>query len=138
MYVSIQTICVYAIVCPTLFILLQVPLSNLQSGGSNFRLQRENQLQQNVTEDLGPSITLPPSLFTNLTSPRVGVFFTYYPTAVFFPLAQGTHSDIIIGTPVIGASVANVTVRELEENVTVVFQLQNTVSALYVCVMALI
>ena len=38
--------------------------------------------------------------------------------------------------PVIGASVANVTVRELEENVTVVFQLQNTVSALYVCVMA--
>ena len=126
----------FLIVCPTLFTLLQVPLSNLQSGGSNFTLRRE--VQQNVTEDLGPSITLPPSLFTNLTSPHVGVFFTYYPTAVFFPLAQGTHSDIIIGTPVIGASVANVTVRELKENVTVVFQLQNTVSALYVCDMALI
>ena len=35
----------------------------------------------------------------------------------------------MIGTPVIGAIVANAVLRDLEENVTVVFQLQNTVSS---------
>ena len=103
--------------------LLQVPQTNLLSGGTTFTAP-----QQNITEDQSPSIALPPSLFINLTRPMIGVFFTHYATAVFFPLAEGTREDIVIGTSVIGASVANVTVRNLENNITVVFQLRNTVS----------
>ena len=104
--------------------LLQVPRTNLLSGDTTFTAP-----QQNITEDQSPSIALPPSVFINLTRPMIGVFFTHYATAVFFPLAEGTREDIVIGTSVIGASVANVTVRNLEDNITVVFQLRNTVSA---------
>ena len=100
-----------------------MPLTNLQSDGTTFAAP-----QQSVPEDQSPSIALPPSLFNNLITRDVGVFFTHYSTAVFFPLAEGTREDIVIGTSVIGASVANVTVRNLENNITVVFQLQNTVS----------
>ena len=111
--------------------LLQVPQTNLLSGGTTFTAP-----QQNITEDQSPSIALPPSLFINLTRPMIGVFFTHYATAVFFPLAEGTREDIVIGTSVIGASVANVTVRNLENNITVVFQLRNTVSTVAcVCVL---
>ena len=103
--------------------LLQVPRTNLLSGDTTFTAP-----QQNITEDQSPSIALPPSVFINLTRPIIGVFFTHYATAVFFPLAEGTREDIVIGTSVIGASVANITVRNLEDNITVVFQLRNTVS----------
>ena len=109
-------------------LIFQVPLANLQSDGTTFAAPREP--QQNITEDQGPSIVLPPSLFMNLTTRDIGVFFTHYATPVFFPLAEGTRPDIVIGTSVIGASVANVTVRNLENNVTVVFQLQDTVSTI--------
>ena len=111
--------------------LLQVPRTNLVSGGTTFSAP-----QQNITEDqpAGPSIVLPSSLFMNLTTRDVGVFFTHYATPVFFPLAEGTRPDIVIGTSVIGASVANVTVRNLENNITVVFQLRTNVStSLYMC-----
>ena len=112
-----------------------MPRTNLLSGGTTFSAP-----QQNITEDqpAGPSIALPPSLFMNLTTLDVGVFFTHYATPVFFPLAEGTRSDIVIGTSVIGASVANVTVRNLENNITVVFQLRTTVStSLYMCTVIL-
>ena len=107
-------------------LIFQVALTNLQSDSITFAAPREP--QQSVPEDQSPSITLPPSLFNNLITRDVGVFFTHYSTAVLFPLAEDTRSDIVIGTSVIGASVANVTVRNLEDNITVVFQLQNTVS----------
>ena len=108
-----------------------MPQTNLLSGGTTFTAP-----QQNITEDQSPSIALPPSLFINLTRPMIGVFFTHYATAVFFPLAEGTREDIVIGTSVIGASVANITVRNLENNITVVFQLRNTVSTVAcVCVL---
>ena len=109
-------------------LIFQVPLANLQSDGTTFAAPREP--QQNISDDQSPSIALPPSLFMNLITRDVGVFFTHYTTAVFFPLAKGTQSDIRIGTSVIGASVANITVRNLENNITVVFQLQDTVSTI--------
>ena len=108
--------------------MFQVPLADLQSDGTTFAAPREP--QQNVSEDQGPRIALPSSLFMNLTTRDVGVFFTHYATPVFLPLAEGTREDIVIGTSVIGASVANVTVRDLEDNITVVFQLQDTVSTI--------
>ena len=103
-----------------------MPLVNLQSDGTTFAAPRKP--QQNISEDQSPRIALPPSLFMNLITRDVGVFFAHYTTAVFFPLAEGTQSDIRIGTSVIGASVANVTVRNLENNITGVFKLQDTVS----------
>ena len=111
---------------------LQVPLSNLQLDGLTFSASRERQRRQTSMGNQIPRINLPPSLFGSLMSPNVGVFFTFYATPIFFPLAEGTRSDIIIGTPAIGATVANVMLRDLEENVTVVFQLQNTVSNTYI------
>ena len=65
--------------------LLQVPRTNLLSGGTTFSAP-----QQNITEDqpAGPSIALPPSLFMNLTTRDVGVFFTHYATPVFFSFGR--------------------------------------------------
>ena len=130
MYVSVYTSRNDILIIQFFFlvvVIFQVLLTNLQSDGTTFAAPREP--QQSVPEDQGPSIALPPSLFNNLITRDVGVFFTHYATAVFFPLAEGIREDIVIGTSVIGASVANVTVRNLENNITVVFQLQNTVSA---------
>lgn len=118
--------------CTDLGDVLQVLLSDLQSDGLTFSVSRERQRRQTSMGNQIPRINLPPSLFGSLMSPNVGVFFTFYATPIFFPLAEGTRSDIIIGTPVIGATVANVMFRDLEENVTVVFQLQNTVSNTYI------
>ena len=75
-----------------------------------------------------PAIMLPQSLYDNISSP-IGTFFTFYATPVFFPLAEGSQDNHFVGTPVIGATVAGTEGFEnLQESVTVSFQLENSVS----------
>lgn len=57
------------------------------------------------------------------------MFFTRYDSPVMFPLAEGFQQGIEIRGPVIGAAVVDVVpVPELEDNVTIVFQLEDSVS----------
>lgn len=92
--------------------------------------KRRKRQESSSTNDDYPRVTLPPSLFESLSS-EVGVFFILYNDPVFFPLAEGVRPDIEIGSPVIGATVVDVTpIVELEDNVTIVFQLENAVSSI--------
>ena len=79
----------------------------------------------NVKQSDAPTIQLPQSLFNNITS-SIGLFFTFYQTAVFFPLAEGSQNDSLVGTSVIGVTIAESV--GFEENITILFQLNNPVS----------
>ena len=75
-----------------------------------------------------PEIMLPQSLYDNISSP-IGMFFAFYATPDFFPLAEGSQDNYFIGTPVIGATVAGTEEFEnLQESVTILLQLENSVS----------
>ena len=71
---------------------------------------------------------LPRSLFESLGN--ASVFFTFYETPIFFPLAEGSREDIVVGTSVIAATVAGNDIMNLQENVTILLQLQNPVGSL--------
>ena len=76
-----------------------------------------------------PAIMLPQSLYDNISSP-IGMFFTFYATPDFFPLAEGSQGNQFIGTPVIGAMVAGTEgFGNLQESVTILLRLENSVSS---------
>ena len=53
------------------------------------------------------SIYLPPAVFSNLTVSSVGLLYSYYSTAVLFPVRNINETEYpAIATPVIGASLA--------------------------------
>ena len=106
----------------SLFCVLQVTVENLRNGLNYYPFATGTQSQQsdNIT-----TINLPRSLFERLNSTTVDVFFTFYESPVLFPLRGGSNG--IIGTPVIGATVVGFQISGLEENVTAIFQLKNSV-----------
>ena len=70
-------------------------------------------------------ISLPTSLFGLLGVESVGVFFTFYEGPVLFPLGNGTgNEDTIVGTPVIGATVANQSLVNLLDPIVILLRLQ--------------
>ena len=80
-----------------------------------------------MSDDSPNSITLLQSLFEDLDNASASVFFTLYETAVFFPLAEGSQEDTTVGTSVIAAAVAGRDITNLQENVTILLQLENPV-----------
>ncbi len=113
----------------------QVPVTDVSSNGarrSPLARSRGRGKRQEPTDDVYPMITFPQSFFESFSGSEFRVFFTRYATALFFPLAGGTRQGIEIGTPVIGARVVGVTpVPDLEDNVTITFQLANAVCQAY-------
>ena len=79
-------------------------------------------LPQSLFEDLGNASA---SVFFTLY--ETAVFFTLYETAVFFPLAEGSQEDATVGTSVIAAAVAGMYITNLQENITILLQLENPV-----------
>ena len=76
--------------------------------------------------DQNASIILPASLFQRITAEVVGIGFTFYETAAFFPLPEDSPT---IGSPVIGALVVpgRFNFSDLSENVTIFLRLTQTV-----------
>ena len=90
------------------------------------------------------AVMLPPSLFLQITQQQndtnsnaagaTGIVFTFYDSAVLFPLGNGTNSSdnddilIMVGTPVIGADIAGLEVIELAEPFTILLRLNNEVT----------
>ena len=74
-------------------------------------------------------IILPASLFQRTTSEVVGIGFTFYETAAFFPLSEDSPFNRVIGSPVIGALVVpgRFNFSDLGENVTIFLRLTQTV-----------
>lgn len=87
--------------------------------------------RREVSNDSPDSIMLPQSLFENLDNANASLFFTFYETAVLFPLGEGSQEGTAVGTGVIAASVAGRDIANLQENVTILLQLENTVG--YTC-----
>ena len=84
-----------------------------------------------MVEDAG-TLSLPPSLFTDnrISQTKTGIFFSFYETAVLFPLKNTTENDTIdIGSSVIGATVAGVVAKNLDDPVMIALQVHLQVSA---------
>ena len=81
-----------------------------------------------TTTLLDASVSLVPSLFAELGSTtEVGLGFTFYETAVLFPLREGSPSNLTIGSAVIGALVAGQSFSNLYDPVTVFLHLTQPV-----------
>ena len=82
------------------------------SGSGNRDLLESDVLEdsQDTEEDstaLNISVYLPPAVFENVTTPTVGLLFTYYREAFLFPLSKQSESDALAAaSPVIGISLA--------------------------------
>ena len=76
-------------------------------------------------------ISLPPTLFDQVfdeaSNEDVGLAFTFYESSNLFPLANGTRTDVVVGTSVIGAIVAGKPVLDLQDPVRIVLPLLNPV-----------
>lgn len=84
-----------------------------------------------LTESVSAAIELPGSLFgdASVTASAVGgglgLVFSFYDTAVLFPLPHETHSDFEIRTPVIGALLADApAIAGLADPIIVTLQLE--------------
>ena len=105
---------------------VQLPLQNLTIEGKNFSTQGGTQTPGGMTNTtaapgvpkLSASVFLPPSLFisiaANLTNrTNIGIFFSIYKTASFFPLRNPSNSTIVaplvIGVTVVGEMINNLT-----------------------------
>ena len=81
-----------------------------------------------TTTLLDASVSLVPSLFAELGSTtEVGLGFTFYETAVLFPLREGSPSNLTIGSAVIGALVAGQSFSNLYDPVTIFLHLTQPV-----------
>ena len=81
---------------------------NTSSGDLSHNNPPESDEEANVTAYTNISIYLPPSLF-NLSVSSVVLVFSYYPTAVLFPVrAVNVNGYPAIDSPVIGASLAEI------------------------------
>ena len=70
------------------------------------------------------SATLPATIFRNLGDTDVGVFFSLYEESSLFPIADPLN-DTRIGSPVVAATVAGRTFRDLPEPVLVLVRLDD-------------
>ena len=83
------------------------------------------------------SITLPGSLFQQLNDDATGVVFTLYQASALFPVGDSARSGLDfttteVGTPIITANVGQAAeLNDLQENVTVILQLQSSQARVY-------
>ena len=72
-------------------------------------------------------LALPVSLFEDINTTDVGIFFTFYDTAALFPLRGDQPDNFTVGTNVIGAAVAGEIIEDLSEPAIIILQLSNEV-----------
>ena len=75
-------------------------------------------------------IALPVSLFEDINTTDVGIFFTFYDTAALFPLRGDQPDNFTVGTNVIGATVAGEIFENLSDPINVILQLSDEVGLL--------
>ena len=74
------------------------------------------------------SITLPPSLF-NLTNDTFTFLFTMMNSSVLLPYSNTTNPSIRVASNVIAATLLDLDVRDLDDNITIVLRLEYPVSS---------
>ena len=76
---------------------------------------------------LSAFIALPVSLFEEINTTDVGIFFTFYETAALFPLRGDILDNFTVGTTIIGATVAGEMFQNLSEPNIIILQLLDEV-----------
>ena len=118
---------------------VQLPLENLTIEGKNFSTQGDTQTPGGMTNTtaapgvpkLSASVFLPPSLFSsiaaNLTNrTNIGIVFSIYKTASFFPLRNPSNSTIVVPL-VIGVTVVGEMINNLTDPIVLSFTIPNKV-----------
>ena len=125
----------------------QFPLQNLTIEGKTFSTEGYTQTPGGMTNTtaapgvpkLSASVSLPPSLFTsiaaNLKNTDVGVFFSIYKTASFFPLRNPSNFTIVVPL-VIGVTVVGVMINNLTDPIVLNFTIPNKVKGTRVIMIA--
>ena len=78
-------------------------------------------------DGLAAFIALPVSLFEEVNTTDVGIFFTFYETAALFPLRGDLLDNFTVGTNVIGATVAGEVFENLSDPIIIILQLSDEV-----------
>ena len=117
----------------------QLPLENLAIEGKNYSTEGGGGMANTTTTPASPKLTasvvLPPSLFdsiadnSNLTD--VGIFFSIYKTASFFPLANVSNSTIVAPL-VVGVTVVPGIAYNLTDPIVLIFTIPNKVGTLII------
>ena len=80
------------------------------------------------------SITLPREVFTDINDSDVGLLFSIYLTSVLFPVADGSREDgFVVGSLVLGASLAERYITSLTEPVNITLELNPSLVVGHVC-----
>lgn len=75
------------------------------------------------TPTMNVSVHLPPTVFENITTDTIGLFFTYYPQAYLFNASKAAYP--FVASPVIGVALAtNSVISDLPELITLILPLQ--------------
>ena len=73
------------------------------------------------------SISLPPSLF-NLTNDTFTFLFTMLNSSVLLPYSNTTDPSISVASNIIGTTLLDHDVRDLDDNITIILRLEDPVS----------
>ena len=80
------------------------------------------------------SITLPPEVFTDINNSDVGLLFSVYLTTVLFPVADESQEEgFVVGSLVLGASLAERYIINLTEPVNITLELNPSLVVGHVC-----
>ena len=121
---------------------IQISLEKLTTEGKKFSTECDEQTQERTTNtSTDPSrltlhtlVALSPSLFNSIKATAnltyVGLFFSIYKTASFFPLANHVLNDITVVPLVIGVTVVGGMTNNLTDPVVLNFTIPNKVSIL--------
>ena len=74
------------------------------------------------------SISLPPSLFQQLSNDSFTLLFSMFESSVLLPQANESRSTFAVASTVVGATVANHDIAGLDDNITVTLRLGYPVS----------
>ena len=86
-----------------------------------------------LEQEESTSVFLPSQVFTELeTQEDVGLFFSVYESPQLFPLAENSNPNDVIGSPVVGASVAE-NLDVFDGNIIIMLRLNDSVSLKCIC-----
>ena len=77
------------------------------------------------------SVELPPEVFEGIDESKAeaGIIFTFYKTSTLFPAAEGSENEgFVVGTPVVGVSIADTNITNLSSPVIITLPLTEMVS----------
>ena len=112
---------------------VQKSLSELRNNGIAFPVSTTSRKRQVSSQTLFSSVTFLPSFFS--ASSTGAVIFTLFKTSVMFPLLD---DKFMVATPIVGAREPTEGSCDQEMCISINYELQNEVSAIFRCIIGLL